>query len=82
MKSSKTTKTGTTRRGFISQTGLMLAGSVLACLTPGGNEAAIASCKHWVPPRLRMSQHCARIWLRPTAFCTTKVSWMVTVMSA
>ncbi len=30
MKSNKTTKTGTTRRGFISQTGLLLAGTVLA----------------------------------------------------
>src|SRR5579863_5745844 len=41
MKSNKATKTGTTRRGFISQTGLLLAGTVLA--SSNTEESAAAS---------------------------------------
>ncbi len=40
MRSNKTTKAGTTRRGFISKTGLMLAGTVLASASPEESRAA------------------------------------------
>ena len=42
MKSNQTTKTGTTRRGFISKTGLLLAGSMLASSSPEESAAASA----------------------------------------
>jgi ribulose-5-phosphate 4-epimerase/fuculose-1-phosphate aldolase len=41
MKSNKATKTGTTRRSFISNTGLMLAGTVLASASPEETMAAV-----------------------------------------
>jgi ribulose-5-phosphate 4-epimerase/fuculose-1-phosphate aldolase len=50
MKSNKTTKTGTTRRGFISQTGLMLAGSVLASSSAEESAAASAGLQTLGPP--------------------------------
>src|SRR6202161_4922970 len=50
MKSNKTTKTGTTRRGFISQTGFLLAGSVLASTSPAESEAASAGAQTLGPP--------------------------------
>jgi ribulose-5-phosphate 4-epimerase/fuculose-1-phosphate aldolase len=50
MKSSKTTKTGTTRRGFISQTGLMLAATVLATSSAAESAAASAGVQTLGPP--------------------------------
>jgi len=50
MKSNKTTKTGTTRRGFISQTGLMLAGSMLASSSAEATAAASAGVQTLGPP--------------------------------
>jgi ribulose-5-phosphate 4-epimerase/fuculose-1-phosphate aldolase len=50
MKSNKTTKTGTTRRGFISQTGLLIAGSVLASSSPEESSAAGAGLQTLGPP--------------------------------
>ena len=50
MKSNKTTKTGTTRRGFISQSGLLIAGSVLAASSAGESAAASAGLQTLGPP--------------------------------
>ena len=50
MKSNKTTITGTTRRGFISQTGLLIAGSVLAASSAGESAAASAGLQTLGPP--------------------------------
>ena len=50
MKSNKTAKPGTTRRGFISQTGFLLAGSVLASSSPAESEAASAGLQTLGPP--------------------------------
>ncbi len=50
MKSNKTTKTGTTRRGFISQTGILLAGSVLASSSAEESRAASAGGQTLGPP--------------------------------
>jgi HCOMODA/2-hydroxy-3-carboxy-muconic semialdehyde decarboxylase len=50
MKSNKTAKTGTTRRGFISQSGFLLAGGVLAATSPAESAAASAGVQTLGPP--------------------------------
>src|SRR5579863_8858902 len=50
MKSNNATKTGTTRRGFISQTGLLLAGTVLASSSTEESAAASAGVQTLGPP--------------------------------
>ena len=50
MKSNKTAKTGTTRRGFISQTGLLLAGTVLAVSSAEESADASAGAQTLGPP--------------------------------
>jgi HCOMODA/2-hydroxy-3-carboxy-muconic semialdehyde decarboxylase len=50
MKSNKSAKNGTTRRGFISKTGLLLAGSVLASSSAEESVAASAGLQTLGPP--------------------------------
>ena len=50
MKSTKTTKSGTTRRGFISKTGLMLAGTMIAASSPAESEVVPATPQTLGPP--------------------------------
>ena len=50
MKSTRNTKAGTTRRGFISQTGLLLAGGVLVSSSAKESAAASAALQTMGPP--------------------------------